>query len=633
MYAPFHEMHTHLLRTVTAAHIKKYIMQFSEARQVISPLGSIRIFRLAQEASWRCVLSETSVDLLRDARSGLASTNRTYASDIFLQTFCDEANLLPRPPEDDLFLIPFDALTIYDPRMVQTALVIWSNNPSLSVSQGQLITSMPITYSLDEIVSSPNDFLETVSFDFRAPLRLPSGELAPESVRSWSYGLTRKQLTYEQHRFCDELAGIFRSPASTHKPISASYAANVLDTLRKLWGISMNHLGFSEMQTRSFRIFDPLVLGYYFRYLANENEGRGQTQSALETERQCLKHLLRGMKTLAIRNCLGLRVDDLPHNLRVVDVVNFLDYHVKNALLWVPNKGRRKRNREDVASGVSNSSFTRWADRVKEDVRALMGSEGPHTRKSENLAKKIQDLFVQAMLGARYGPQRADVLQSLVIGSRSSSCAVPLCEMAGCKGNRVLAYGEYTAEFGESDAASKKNFEETGYAYFIVVGHAKNYTLTSRRAQYTGPTVHTPERLGREVQYLLHHLVTWSSGLLRDLNEGGSEFAHRYAIVNYSVGGHFDSQDTQARFSKYVQWITAPEVGVTPCTFRFLFVRKIEISISERIDNHQQAESLRAELAGQMCTSLQQWHSIYSRPAPSLPKPGHQLARNIAFGD
>ena len=99
---------------------------------MVSPQGSVRIFRLAQEASWRCILSETSVDLLRDARSGLGVSTRFYASDSFLNTFCDEAKLIARPSEDDLILIPFESLTNSDPSMIDNSLVIWTNNDDVN---------------------------------------------------------------------------------------------------------------------------------------------------------------------------------------------------------------------------------------------------------------------------------------------------------------------------------------------------------------------------------------------------------------------------------------------------------------------------------------------------------------------
>ena len=174
--------HTQPLASFEFLHrIYRIKMDFSEARLLVSPLGSVRIFRLAQEASWRCILSETSVDLLRDVRSGLGNSTRFYASDSFLKTFCDEAKLITRPPEDDLFLIPFESLTNSDPSMIDNSLVIWTNDDDVNPISPPART---VHLGLQHIIN-PDDLLETISLDFTARLRLPNGDLAPESVRYW----------------------------------------------------------------------------------------------------------------------------------------------------------------------------------------------------------------------------------------------------------------------------------------------------------------------------------------------------------------------------------------------------------------------------------------------------------------
>ena len=84
--------------------------------------------------------------------------------------------------------------------------------------------------------------------------------------------------------------------------------------------------------------------------------------------------------------------------------------------------------------------------------------------------------------------------------------------------------------------------------------------------------------------------------------------------------------------SNYVKRI-AHEVPIPPATFRFMFVRRMEILISRECQTQGEADAMRKELAREMCSSLEYWNKTYAAPAPSLSQPGHQRARELAFGD
>ena len=585
---------------------------FSEARWLETPSGRVRIFRLEGDPAWRCVLRETSLDMIRDSRTGLATSTRAYASFEWLDVFCSEAKILSRPEDDDLTLIPMESITTFESHMLESAALIWSNSTSAHV----VLQASPLVRP-----QSINEYLDTISLDFTGDLKLPCGNPVPQSIHNWTYALTKAQLSYEQTRFVEEISQVFTTPSGTSKPLAPRSIQNATDTLRKVWGMSMNFLKFTERQTRSLEILDPENLAFYFRFIANTNQGRDLSQSSIELERQSLKNLVGAMKTLAINGKLGLRLQDFPRGMGPDDVMNFLDRNIKQALRWVPLKGTRKRERLDL-SYIPNNHVVMWGDRVKKEAKALMESWGPHTRKTEERAKHIQDLFVQGMLGPLYSTQRSEVLQTLSIGLTTPACTVPGCVMGTCKGNKVLTSDEYDQGVEE---------HECEYSYYIRVGHAKNYTC-DRRGKYVSPFEHSPTDLGPTLQWLIHQMVTWSSGLLRELHAPNCE--EKRLLINYSHGGAFSpgNANEQVQFSSYIKRI-AHEVPIPPATFRFMFVRRMEITMSRECQTQEEANASRIEYARQMCSSLEEWMKTYKAPAPSLSQPGHLRARELAFGD
>lgn len=606
-------------------------MEYSEARQIYIQNSTLRIFRVQGSREWKCIFSEIPTHQLLESRQGAATNIRSYASETFLTSFCDNAKLFTRPTDGDLYVLNVEHLRNFDLSLLDNSVLLWTDGH-------QPVDPHRASTTLIDNMPNANDFLNSMSLDFRADLTLPSGVRAPFSIRSWTYGLKRKQLSGKQREFVGALSTIFHTPASTHRPISPGYAENVVDTLLKIWGVCMKHLGFTERDTRSLKILSPHVLSFYFRFLANERDGRMLSASVLETERQAVKHLVQGLSTLTIhRAMLGLSWDDIreyrPTNvpvpvLKFEHIEIFVERHIKRALQWAPNKGKRKKERVDIGVVVSNQDFIVWGEKVKSKAKEIQASSGPQTARTEDLAQSVQDLLIQGLLGALYPPQRSDVLKSLVIGTNDMKCAVPGCHMPTCRGNRVLTREQYECEYG----STSRHDHDSEYEYFIVVAHAKNYA-NEHRARFQGPTVHTPQQLGPTVQFLLHEIVTWAGGLLRELHgDQDDEEAPTYAFTEYVTGGPY-VDDAQDRFNRHVQRITSPEVGLSPCNFRFLFVRKVEIQISQELHTVSEADSIRSELARQMLTSLEQWRKIYALPAPSLPQPGHQLARALAFGN
>lgn len=294
-------------------------MDYSEARRADALGIPLRIFRLSGEAEFICVFSEVPASELRDQRSGLGSTTRQfYASSTFLSVFCDEAKIIPRPQNDDLFLISLDSLRSYDAAIIDDSVLIWSDGPE--------DLRVPVLPQAPIVAATTEDVMNSVSFNFRAALTLPSGVRAPYSVRSWTYGLKHKELSHMQRLFVKHLTEVFRMPASTHRPISYSYVRNVQALLLKLWGVCMNHLGFSEPDTRTLRIIAPETIGYYFRFLANPEMGRNMSHTTIELERQALKHLAAGLSTLSYhKRHLGLTADHLPHGMTLSDCQSFIN--------------------------------------------------------------------------------------------------------------------------------------------------------------------------------------------------------------------------------------------------------------------------------------------------------------------
>ena len=186
------------------------------------------------------------------------------------------------------------------------------------------------------LAATTEDVLNNVSFNFRAALTLPSGVRAPYSVRSWSYGLKHADLSHMQYLFVKHLTDVFRMPASTHRPISYSYIKNIQCLLLKLWGVCMNHLGFTEPDTRTLKIIAPQTIGYYFRFLANPELGRNMSHTTIELERQALKHLAAGLATLSYhKRHLGLTQDDLPWGLSLSDCQRSINYQCRQVRVRV----------------------------------------------------------------------------------------------------------------------------------------------------------------------------------------------------------------------------------------------------------------------------------------------------------
>ena len=169
-------------------------MDYIEARRIHTLGIPLRIFRLSGEAEFVCIFSEVPASELRDHRSGLGSTSRRfYASSVFLSVFSDEANLIPRPNDDDLFLIPADSLRSYDVTIVANSVLIWSDGQDMRVP--------PVPSQAPIVATRIEDVLNGVSFNFGAALTLPSGDRAPFSVRNWRYGLKHADLSHMQHLF------------------------------------------------------------------------------------------------------------------------------------------------------------------------------------------------------------------------------------------------------------------------------------------------------------------------------------------------------------------------------------------------------------------------------------------------
>ena len=303
-------------------------MDYSEARRADALGIPLRIFRLSGEAEFVCIFSEVPASELRDQRSGLGSTaRRFYASAPFLSIFSDEAHIFSRPNNDDLFLITLDSLRSYDAAIIADSVLIWTDGPQVP---DVVLPQAPIAAATTE------DVLNSVSFNFRAALTLPSGVRAPYSVRSWSYGLKHADLSHMQYLFVKHLTDVFRMPASTHRPISYSYIKNIQCLLLKLWGVCMNHLGFTEPDTRTLKIIAPQTIGYYFRFLANPELGRNMSHTTIELERQALKHLAAGLATLSYhKRHLGLTQDDLPWGLSLSDCQRFINYQCRQVQVRV----------------------------------------------------------------------------------------------------------------------------------------------------------------------------------------------------------------------------------------------------------------------------------------------------------
>ena len=631
------------------------IMEFSEARTLTISNNSVRVFRISGEDAWRCLLSEIPRHQLLESRQGEALvSHRTYASDRFLDVFCDEAGLINRPHDDDIYVVTVDLLRNFEPDLLYNSILLWSNAPAPDISLAPAAHT-PSRNTRTSTALTPEEFLFSMPLDFTAPLTLPNGDRPSFSIRNWNYGLKESNLCHGQKELLRALTLVFRSPASTHKPISPSNVGNVKETLLKLWGLCMNHLGFTQHDTTTLKILSPHCISFYFRFLANEEDGRNLAATTLETERQNMRHLVQGLWTLSLQDRdSGLAVADIiayaptddvpvPEGLTFLHIERFVSFHIKRSLNWAPNKGVRKRERVDISLTVSNDTFIQWGDKIQHQAKQIQASSGPQAARTEQRAKTTQDLLIQGLLGALFPPQRSDVLKSLVVGPNGGRCAMPECHMATCRGNRILTRSEYEHEYG----STSRQDHQCEYEYFIVVAHAKNYA-NQIRARFRGPTVHTPENLGPTVQFLLHEIVTWSGGLLRDIHgdnedeqSSGQEEEPRdnnpryakHAFVAYDTGGQWDRDGI--KFNRYVQRITSPEVGLPPCNFRFLFVRKVEIQISQ---DHadltvSEADSIRSELAHQMLTSLETWKKTYAMPAPSLPQPGHRKARALAFGE
>ena len=68
--------------------------------------------------------------------------------------------------------------------------------------------------------------------------------------------------------------------------------------------------------------------------------------------------------------------------------------------------------RTSIADTVSNEAFIEWGDNVQAQAKQIQASSGPQTPRTEELARTVQDLLAQGLIGAIFPPQRADVLRS-----------------------------------------------------------------------------------------------------------------------------------------------------------------------------------------------------------------------------
>ena len=464
---------------------KKTRIMHSEVRQLITSHGPVRIFCNAGEAGWKAVVGEIPAELLTHTRSGVAGTS--YASQAFLNSFCDQAGLIPRPIDDDLQLVAAESIGLRDDQSAQALMILWSEKP------GTLVTSQPVVSLPDQHPTadvSQLELLRSINLDFTVPLMLPNGSPPPRIAYDWQFRLKEGQLSFREAGLLRAVRATFLHPGSYHRPISPDYCDNVAECMLKLWGVYRNQLRVPRFLCSTMRMFDPYLIAYYFRYVACPiKPGRNYSKSVLKTEVYCLEHGMRAMCSLASRGEQGLRMDQIPHGLTADAILQWISRDVKRAADWKAHNGSRKKERDVVCRLVSEKQFDTWVEGVRAEVEAMMqldaDGELEHTIEA---AENIQDLAVCLFLGAGMPTQRSGILTTLAMYRDTGfyGCAVPGCTIANCPGNTVYTKQQYVREFGtDPDPDSDRD------SIYIAVGHCKNHRKD--QAKYEGPLVHTPE--------------------------------------------------------------------------------------------------------------------------------------------
>ena len=176
-------------------------MEFSEARKITISNESVRVFRVSGEEAWRCLLSEIPRHQLLESRRGERLVNhRSYASDRFLDVFCDEAGLITRPHDDDIYVVNVNLLRNFEPDLLDDSILLWSNAPTPDIA--------PATHARATALT-PEEFLLSMPLDFTAPLTLPSGDPPPFSIRNWNYGLKTNNLCHGQNKIVRAISAVF----------------------------------------------------------------------------------------------------------------------------------------------------------------------------------------------------------------------------------------------------------------------------------------------------------------------------------------------------------------------------------------------------------------------------------------
>ena len=622
-------------------------MDYSEARNLITPFGHISIFHLSGESGWKAVSSDIPPHGVRTmTRTGIQGLS-SYASDSFISKFCDEAGLIPSPQDGDLQLISADQLPSFDPECVGQLGIVWSER----------IVSVPDTQSPVRAPAprTPRSILKAIDLDFTKPLRLPDGRQPTPAAFSWTMAIKVNQMTSRERVLMAAVKNCFASPGGYVTKIGPQYVDKAADTLRKLWGVYRRHLRVPQPLTLTMALFDPHHLAYYFRLVASPTSpGRNYSPSALATEVQLLRHLLKAFMTLATRtetreNC-GILFSQMPHGLDADrDVLSWLEHDVTKAVSWKPTVGGRKKER-DVCKLVSETEFENWVNDYQATVEVLMAKEEAHDlHRTPEMAEWIQDLCVGSLMGAGMPPQRGDMLCTMMVGTGEGRCAVPGCRIDNCPGNRVLTRDEYVEYTGNTPEP-----EQDQKTYYIICGHYKNHTAD--KAYYKGPTIHTPAVTGKHVNFILGQMVGWASDLLYGMGddydyeqtrtvasgddsdededaeeEDSGTAATRYLLVDYDRGSR-PFRPSRDRFSKYVKRCTSP-ISQPPTSFRFLFARMAESKI-ERDEQltETEAQETRLKMATAMLTSVEKWRDTYASPRTRMPLPGFRRARNVVYG-
>ena len=630
-------------------------MQHSEAREIRSSSGSIRIFRASGEG-WRALSSEVpSHEIIRTLRSG---PQQLYASDSFIAKFCHEAGIIPQPEGDDLLLIPAENISSFDAEQLDSiSVVVWSDDARAAVP---VLPAAAQHQHRFELQPTGSQLLRSISLDFMEPLKLPDGTDPPISANNWQYGLTDTQLSKRQRDFADAIERTFSDIPGPHRRLGASMALKVRKFIQRYMGVLMGQLKMRRSETTSLQLANPYNLAYYFRFVAaSKKPGRNFQQSTLRLEVDLMSHFVEALRTHALKETLGLRMDQL-QTFDIDSIVEWIRLDMMHAVSWKrcdAGRGARRQEREVVNRLVTEAQYDAWEADVLKQARDLMTQKDQGLMARNSLtATDIQDLFCCLCLGPGKPPLRADVLRTLQHPSSRRGCPVPGCGVGNCIGNRIMTGDELRQLTGQNAS------ETTSSAYAIVCGHYKNYS--GNRASYRGPKVFTAASLGAELAWMLTELVDWASPLLHGLHGSDEELvttddddsddsddeeepvpvlvqpgsssrtARRYLLTDYDSSGPFfvkrssDSIRTRtpdAAFTNYIKTITYP-LCQPPTSFRFLFARAAERRIENRGVSHLQAEELRHAFATEMLTSLEKWKTVYARPVVRLTHSAYEDA-------